>query len=229
MVRFLKAAKVSSRKPLSFSVSVWIATCTSYWSATVRQLSIAAGVEPQSSCNFKPTTPALICSAIGSGWLKLPLPNKPIFIGKSSIACSIVAICQGPGVTVVAEVPAAGPVPPPTIVVVPDISAVSTCCGQIQWIWVSIPPAVNICPSPAMTSVAAPSGIVIFGWISGLPALPIFQIRPFFKPISALTMPHQSTISAFVMTVSATWDDKSCDWPIPSRMTLPPPNLTSSP
>ena len=124
---------------------------------------MAAGVEPQSSCSLSPTTPALICSRIGSGKLKLPLPNNPMFIGKSSMACNMVAICHGPGVTVVADVPAAGPVPPPTIVVTPDINAVSTCCGQIQWMWVSIPPAVRICPSPAITSVAAPSGMVISG------------------------------------------------------------------
>jgi hypothetical protein len=34
---------------------------------------------------------------------------------------------QGPGVHVVALVPAAGPVPPPIIVVTPDIIASSTC------------------------------------------------------------------------------------------------------
>jgi hypothetical protein len=49
-------------------------------------------------------------------------------------------------------------------------------------------------------------------------------------PTSALTMPQWSTISALVITVStapsraATWL-----WPMPSRITLPPPNFTSSP
>jgi hypothetical protein len=33
-------------------------------------------------------------------------------------------------------------------------------------------------------------GIVTFGWMSGLPALPIFQIRPSLMPMSALTMPQ---------------------------------------
>ena len=35
--------------------------------------------------------------------------------------------------------------------------------GQIQWMWVSIPPAVTIFPSAAITSVAAPIGIVTPG------------------------------------------------------------------
>ena len=46
MVRCLKAAMVSSTKPLSFRVSVWIATAMSISSATVRQVSIAWGVAP---------------------------------------------------------------------------------------------------------------------------------------------------------------------------------------
>ncbi len=65
-------------------------------------------------------------------------------------------MCQIPGVQVVANVPVAGPVPPPIIVVTPDISASSICCGQMKWIWVSMPPAVRIMPSPAITSVPAP-------------------------------------------------------------------------
>ena len=36
-------------------------------------------------------------------------------------------MCQGPGVQVVAEVPAAGPVPPPISVVTPLYSASSAC------------------------------------------------------------------------------------------------------
>jgi hypothetical protein len=47
--------------------------------------------------------------------------------------------------------------------------------------------------------------------------------------MSALTMPQWSTITAFVMTVSITSACTRCDWPMPSRITLPPPNFTSSP
>ena len=82
-------------------------------------------------------------------------------------------MCQGPGVQVVALVPAAGPVPPPSIEVTPDISASSTCCGQMKWMCVSKPPAVRILPSPAIASVPGPMMMVTPGWMSGLPALPM--------------------------------------------------------
>ncbi len=58
MARPLKAASVSSTKPDSLSVSVWMATWTSCASATARQQSIAAGVVPQSSCSLRPMQPA---------------------------------------------------------------------------------------------------------------------------------------------------------------------------
>ena len=64
--------------------------------------------------------------------------------------------------------------------------------------------------------------------MSGLPALPMARIRPSLMPMSALTMPQWSTISALVMTRSGT-SVAVADWPMPSRMTLPPPNVTSSP
>ena len=83
------------------------------------------------------------------------------------------AICQGPGVQVVAAVPVAGPVPPPIIVVTPEAIASSTCCGQMKWICASMPPAVRIFPSPAMISVPGPMTISTPGWMSGLPALPM--------------------------------------------------------
>ncbi len=100
------------------------------------------------------------------------------------------ARCHGPGVQVVAKVPCAGPVPPPSIDVTPDISASSTCCGQMKWMCVSKPPAVRIFPSPAITSVPGPMMIVTPGWMSGLPALPIEWIFPSFSPTSAFTIPQ---------------------------------------
>ncbi len=229
IARPLNAAKVSSTKPDSFSVSVWIVTCTSCRSATDRQQSIAAGVVPQSSCSFRPYAPATICSSSAPGRLALPLPWKPRFIGKLSAAFSIAWMCHGPGVQVVAKVPVAGPVPPPSIVVTPLISASSICCGQMKWMCESMPPAVTIIPSPAMISVPGPMTMSTPGCTSGLPALPIAAIRPFLRPMSALTMPQWSTISAFVMTVSATSAASRWLCPMPSRMVLPPPNLTSSP
>ncbi len=112
-------------------------------------------------------------------------------------------MCQAPGVQVVALVPAAGPVPPPSMVVTPLISACSICCGQMKWMWQSKPPAVTILPSPAMISVPGPMTMSIPGWMSGLPALPMARMRPSRRPISALTIPQWSRISALVMTVSA--------------------------
>ena len=81
---------------------------------------MAAGVVPQSSCNFSPHAPARSCSANGSGVDALPLPRKPMFMGRESTAWSILPMCQGPGVQVVALVPSAGPVPPPNMVVMPE-------------------------------------------------------------------------------------------------------------
>jgi hypothetical protein len=192
-------------------------------------LSIAAGVVPQSSWSLSPIAPASICSASGAGRLALPLPRKPKFIANPSAACSIRSMFQGPGVQVVAFVPVAGPVPPPIIVVMPECSAWSICCGAMKWMCASMPPAVRICPSPAIASVPGPITIVTPGCVSGLPALPMAAMRPCLIPTSAFTMPHQSRISAFVITTST--DSAATRWlcPMPSRITFPPPNFTSSP
>ncbi len=67
--------------------------------------------------------------------------------------------------------------------------------------------------------------------MSGLPALPIPEMRPARMPMSAFTMPQWSTIRALVITRSSTPSAAvaRADWPMPSLMTLPPPNFTSSP
>ena len=77
------ASIVSSIYPASFNVSVCIATCTSYSSATLKQVSITAGVAPQSSCILSPTAPANICSFNAPFVEQLPLPKNPKFIGYS--------------------------------------------------------------------------------------------------------------------------------------------------
>src|SRR5919197_985177 len=143
MVRPLKARMESSTKPASFSVSVWIATWTSYSSATPSAQSMAAGVVPQSSWSLRPMAPAAICSRSGSGAEALPLARKPRLIGNASAASSMRWMFHSPGVQVVAAVPVAGPVPPPTSVVSPALSASVTICGQMKWMWVSRPPAVT--------------------------------------------------------------------------------------
>src|SRR4051812_50017054 len=85
MVRPLNAAIESSTNPDSFSVSVWIVTCTSYSSATPRQQSIAAGGVPQSSCNLSPTAPATIWSARPAGGGGVPLPGKAKVSGSAAL------------------------------------------------------------------------------------------------------------------------------------------------
>ena len=86
---------------------------------TRRQASIAAGVVPQSSCSLNPTRRPRSCSRSASCDTVLPLPSSATLTGQSSSASSIRARFHAPGVTVVALVPSAGPVPPPMIVVMP--------------------------------------------------------------------------------------------------------------
>lgn len=163
-----------------------MATWTSYSSATFRELSIEDVVEPQSSWTLSPMAPARICSASGSTAEAWPLPNSPMLMGIPSVACSIRWMCHFPGVTVVALVPSAGPVPPPTMVVTPLVSAVGTWSGEMKWMCVSTPPAVRILRSPAMISVLAPITMSTPSVICGLPALPILKMWPSLIATSAL-------------------------------------------
>ena len=169
----------------------------------------------------------------------MPLPKKPKFIGKASAACNMRSMFHGPGVQVVAKVPVAGPVPPPSMVVTPLAKASSICCGAMKWMWVSMAPAVTIMPSQEMISVPGPMTMSTPGWVSGLPALPMAAMREFLMPMSAFTMPQWSMMSALVNTQSTA--PPACAplptgplrvrWlcAMPSRMVLPPPNFTSSP
>ena len=199
---------------------------------------MAAGVVPQSSCSFRPMAPALICSCSAAGRAALPLPKKPRFMGKASAACIMRSMLKGPGVQVVANVPVAGPVPPPSMVVTPLARASSICWGAMKWMWLSTPPAVTIRPSQLMISVPGPMTMSTPGWVSGLPALPMAAMRLPRKPMSALTMPQWSMIKALVNTQSIApgacgpvpWAAfVRCDCDMPSRIVLPPPNFTSSP
>ena len=119
MVRPLKAAMVSSTKPLSLSVSVWIITCTSKLVGDARgscRSSRASCPSPRAASAQQ--APARTISSSGAGREALPLPASARFIGKSSNAPIMCMMCQAP-VQVVASVPCAGPVPPPSIVVMP--------------------------------------------------------------------------------------------------------------
>ena len=55
----------------------------------------------------------------GKKGIGFTLPVNPMLRGILSVACSIRRMCSGDGVQVVAQVPEAGPVPPPTKVVTP--------------------------------------------------------------------------------------------------------------
>ncbi len=147
---------MSSTNPASFSVSVCSAAWTPASWQTRRQASIAAGVEPQSSCSLNPDAPARSCSHRASSDTVLPLPSRTTLSGQPAVASSIRARFQAPGVTVVALVPSAGPVPPPMTVVIPLPMASVSSWGQIRCTWQSTPPAVRISPLPAMISVDGP-------------------------------------------------------------------------
>ena len=152
--------------------------------------------------------------------------------GQCVVAASIMSSQNSPGVIVVALVPSAGPVPPPISVVTPAARATGICCGAIRCTWLSMPPAVRIRPLPARISVDGPmtSSGVTPSMVSGLPALPRATIRPSRTPTSALITPQWSRITAPVMTRSGVpWARVATDWPIDSRMTLPPPKIASSP
>mmetsp|Transcript_14883 Transcript_14883/g.43456 ORF Transcript_14883/g.43456 Transcript_14883/m.43456 type:complete len:211 (+) Transcript_14883:1087-1719(+) len=205
----------------------------SFWSAKESALSMTAGVVPQSSCSLRPHAPASITSFKPSGSEVFPLPEKPKLSGKASVACSIICTWLGAGVQVVALVPVAGPVPPPYMVVRPEAMASSICWGQMKWTCISKPPAVAIIFSPAIASVFTPTTMpgVTPAMTSGLPALPMPTIRLPLIPMSALITPRlASMMSAFVITTSSEPAAPTpVAWPIPSRSTLPPPNLHSSP
>ncbi|CAM5366451.1 hypothetical protein SGRI78S_01931 [Streptomyces griseus subsp. griseus] len=228
MARPSIAERVSSKKPPSFRLSVWMATWTSCSSATLSALSITAGVAPQSSCTLSAQAPATTCSLIASGRLPLPLAMMPRLTGRVSADWSSRAMLYGPGVQVVPLEPSVGPVPPPMRVVMPLLSACSACCGAIRWTWVSMAPAVAIRCSPAMASVPGPmtrSGSTLF-CVCGLPDLPMPTMKPSLMPMSHLTTPTTGSMTTtLVMTVSrAPWAEVACgSEAMPSRMVLPPP------
>ncbi len=208
------------------------ATCTPVSSATRSDASIAAGVAPQSSWTLKPEAPARTCSRSASSPTVLPLPSSEKFSGLVSSASNMRASHHEPGVTVVALVPSAGPVPPAIIVVTPEPIASGSCCGLMRWTWQSTPPAVRIRPLPARISVEGPmtSSGETPSIVSGLPALPSPTMRPSRTPTSAFTTPQWSRTRAPVITRSAAPSARVArDWPIDSRITLPPPKTASSP
>ena len=211
---------------------MWIATCTSKSSATDRQLSMAAGVVPQSSCSFSRRRRPRSARPAAAGCEALPLPTKPRFIGKASAAWSMRAEVPGAGRAGGGD--GAGGRPGAAAEHggdAADISASSICCGQMKWIWVSMPPAVRIMPSPAMTSVPGPMTMSTPGWISGIAGLA--------DGGDAAVLEADVGLDDAPVVEDQRVGDHGVDralrracawlWPMPSRITLPPPNFTSSP
>ena len=208
------------------------ATCTSISSATDRQQSIAAGVVPQSSCSLSAQAPAATCSTSASGRTGVALAEQaevdrpglraPAACGRCARrrACRWWRWCRSPGRC-----------RRRACVVMPRSSASSICCGQMKWMWQSMPPAVTILPSPAIASVPGPMTMSTPGWVSGLPALPM-------RGDAAVLEADVGLDDAPMVEDQRVGDDgvdgarrrgSPAHWPMPSRITLPPPNLTSSP
>ena len=129
-VRPAMAASVSSTKPLSFSVSVWSCTWKSSSSATLRQVSMAAGMAPQSSWILRPRQPVSSCSTSEAGLWELPRPRKPKLIGQASAACSILPVLNGPPLSMPTVM---GPSEPPSMVVMPLAMACSHNAAESKW------------------------------------------------------------------------------------------------
>ena len=118
MVRPLIASSVSSRKPDSFSVSVCSCTWKSISSATFRQVSIAAGIEPQSSWILSPRQPAAICSTSERGLRRVAASeeaeiHRPLLRPPAASCRRSTAPPQSMPTVI-------GPSEPPIIVVMPD-------------------------------------------------------------------------------------------------------------
>ena len=121
MVLPLKAAIVLSTKPLSFSVSVWISNLHVH---VVRDRKTAidrsGGRTPVFMQLEAARTRLYLLNERRREDLHCPYRRIRDSSETHRQPRASARICQGPGVQVVAVVPAAGPVPPPIIVVMPE-------------------------------------------------------------------------------------------------------------
>ena len=188
-----------STKPDSFSVSVWIMPPArrSRSADGQAQLSIVAGRRAPVLVQLEAASrrPRSARSA-APGTDTLPFAEETeIHRERLGRLAASAAGARGRGCTVVAFVPVAGPVPPPSIVVMPLIEiASSICCGQMKWMCESMI-ACRHDQAFAGDDLGARrrSTIVTPGWMSGLPALPMPPDAPgACRPMSALTMPQRS-------------------------------------
>ena len=193
-----------------------------------RQQSIAGGVVPQSSCSLRPHAPAAPARR-AAGCEALPLPKKPRLIGKPRPprACDDVPGSRragrrgGAGRRAGAAAEHRGDARGKRVV---DLLRADEMDMRVD------AAGRDDLAFAGDDLGAGADGDVDAGLNVGLPALPISAMRPSLRPISALTMPQWSMMTALVMTVStAPCARLICLWPMPSRMTLPPPNFTSSP
>ena len=103
----------------------------------------------------------------------------------------------GPGVQVVANVPVAGPVPPPIIVVMPRVERLVDLLRTDEMdVRVDAAGGDDHAFAGDDLGARADDDRSTPVWTSGLPALPMPTMRPSLMPMSALTMPHQSIRSA---------------------------------
>jgi hypothetical protein len=136
-------------------------------------------------------------------------------------------------VQVVAKVPVAGPVPPPSMVVRPLISRLVDLLRADE-VDVAVDAAGGDDHALGGDDLGAGADDDVHARLHvGVAGLADGAMRWPRMPMSALTMPQWSMISALVMTQSTAIGRPGpltrWLWPMPSRMVLPPPNLTSSP
>ena len=143
------AAIVSSTKPDSFSVSVWMATWMSYLSATSRQtIDGGRGGRPSLRAASARSAPARTWSIRAFRQAAVSLAEEAPVDRKPFGGLEHALMFQGPGVQVVAQVPVAEPVPPPIIVVIPEAMADFHLLRTDEVDVRVDPPAVQIIPSP---------------------------------------------------------------------------------
>jgi hypothetical protein len=231
IVRPLKAAMVSSTKPLSFSVSVWIITCTSCSSATRGSCRWPPGVVPQSSCSFSAQAPASICStsAAGSAGVALAGEAEVHREGVEAPRACARQMCQGPGVQVVASVPCAGPVPPPSMVVTPAHQRLLDLLRADEMdMRVDAAGGEDLALAGDRLGAGADDDVDA-RLVSGLPALPMATIAVLQADIGLDDAPVVDDQRIGDDGVDRALGARAWLWPMPSRITLPPPNFTSSP
>jgi hypothetical protein len=157
MVRPAMAASVSSTKPDSFSVSVWMATCTSKRSATP-----GSSRWPRAWCpsprgaSARSRRPRSARAAPADGW-RCPCPATRVDragVRRFEHAVDVPGARRAGG----GGCPSAGPVPPPSIVVMPLTSRPRRLLRADNVdVGVDAPGRGDSMPSPARTSVPGPT------------------------------------------------------------------------